>query len=302
MTQAALTLCCFLFVLATVGAALLLYRWYGERRLSGVAPPLEKTKRGFSSGLTTSMYAIGELAPKVGSGVDSLRSRLVAAGYRAPAALTVFHGIKVAAALSGALTLGWVGLLDHGSLEMGVLLAVCGAGAGYLLPERVLGAKVLRRSERLEQALPNTLDLLVLSVEAGQSLDSALSDASRELRTLYPELSGEFAHVQSELRAGRSRGEALLALGRRTGSRELMKLATVMVDADRFGSGLGPVLRNHARYLRTERRHKAQEAARKLSVKLIFPVFFLIMPAVFVVTLGPAVLTFYEAIGPMLGL
>ncbi|MGC4051709.1 MAG: type II secretion system F family protein [Paludibaculum sp.] len=127
-------------------------------------------------------------------------------------------------------------------------------------------------------------------------------ETSRELRGIYPELSSEFAQVQVELRAGRSRSEVLYSLGQRTNSMELRKLSTVLIDSDRFGTSLGPALRNHARYLRTRRRHKAQESARKLSVKLIFPVFFLIMPAVFVITLGPAVLTFYEAIGPTLGI
>ena len=302
MTAATLTLCCFLFVLATVGASLLLYRWYGERRLSGAEAGAESRDGALNSRLATSMYTIGQIAPQVRNRAGSLRSRLAAAGHRNPAAVTVFNGIKVAAALVGAMTLGWVGLLSHEDLSMAVMLSCCGAGAGYLLPDRVLDARTRRRSERLERALPNTLDLLVLSVEAGQPLDAALIDASRELRLLYPELSSEFAHVQTELRAGRSRGEVLVALGRRSGSRELTKLATVLVDADRFGTGLGPVLRSHARYLRTRRRLEAQESARKLGVKLIFPVFFLIMPAVFVVTLGPAVLTFYEALAPGLGL
>jgi len=106
--------------------------------------------------------------------------------------------------------------------------------------------------------------------------------------------------VQVELRAGRSRTEVLYNLGQRTRSQEIKKLSTVLIDSDRFGTSLGPALRTHARYLRTRRRYESQEAARKLSVKLIFPVFFLIMPSVFIITVGPAVLTFYEAIAPAL--
>ena len=94
----------------------------------------------------------------------------------------------------------------------------------------------------------------------------------------------------------------LYSMGQRTSSKEMKKLATVLIDSDRFGTSLEPALRTHSRYLRTRRRHGAQESARKLSVKLIFPVFFLIMPAIFVITLGPAVLSFYEALAPSLGL
>jgi tight adherence protein C len=135
----------------------------------------------------------------------------------------------------------------------------------------------------------------VLSVEAGQSLDVALAETSRELRLVHPELASEFGQVQLEMRAGRGRAEVLAELGRRTGSAELKKLAVVLIDSDRFGTSLAPALRTHAKYLRTRRRQMAQEAARKLGVKLIFPVFFLIMPAVFVVTLGPPVLAFLDA-------
>jgi len=121
------------------------------------------------------------------------------------------------------------------------------------------------------------------------------------LRRVFPDLAAEFWQVQLEMRAGRPRAEALADLGRRSGSEELRKLAAVLLDSDRFGASLAPALRTHGRYLRTRQRQTAQEAARKLTVKLIFPVFFLIMPAVFVVTLGPAALTFSEAMSALFG-
>lgn len=304
MSETMMTLCFFLFVMATVGAALLMVRWRTAAKLQegGLTPPEATGQTGLAASLQESMYVIGELAPGQKQRKDPTRNMLVAAGYRSPAAPTVFYGTKVAAALAVGVVLGWIGLLDHDSLSVGFVLSICGMGFGFLLPDRVLQAKVTQRCYQLERALPNSLDLMVLSIEAGQSLDSALVETSRELRGLYPELASEFAQVQVELRAGRSRTEVLYSLGQRTNSQELRKLSTVLIDSDRFGTSLGPALRNHARYLRTRRRHKAQESARKLSVKLVFPVFFLIMPSVFVITLGPAVLTFYEAIGPTLGM
>jgi len=303
MTETLLGACFFLFVMATVGAILLIFRWRAAERLAhGDVEFASGKAKGAWASLLQSMFVIGELPPGPKVRRDPVRGRLISAGYRSPAAPVIYEGVKVASLLVLALILGWVGLLYQESPLIAIVLVACGAGFGYLLPDRVLDAQVTARALNVERALPNALDLMVLSVEAGQSLDSALVDTSRELRMLYPELSSEFAQVQMELRAGRSRTDVLYSMGQRTSSKEMKKLATVLIDSDRFGTSLGPALRTHARYLRTRRRHEAQEAARKLSVKLIFPVFFLIMPAIFVITLGPAVLTFYEALAPSLGL
>ncbi|HEY3439147.1 MAG TPA: type II secretion system F family protein [Paludibaculum sp.] len=303
MTETLLGVCFFLFVMASVGAILLIFRWRAAERLAhGDVEFASGKAKGAWASLLQSMFVIGELAPGPKVRRDPVRGRLISAGYRSPAAPVIYEGVKVASLLVLALILGWVGLLYQESPLIAMVLVACGAGFGYLLPDRVLDAQVSARALKVERALPNALDLMVLSVEAGQSLDSALVDTSRELRVLYPELSNEFAQVQMELRAGRSRTDVLYSMGQRTSSKEMKKLATVLIDSDRFGTSLGPALRTHARYLRTRRRHEAQESARKLSVKLIFPVFFLIMPAIFVITLGPAVLTFYEALAPSLGL
>jgi tight adherence protein C len=298
MNDVLVGVCFFLFVAGSVGAALLLFRWRS-------APLEEDTSieahHGLRGGLLRSMFFLGEISGKPLMKGQSERQRLGAAGYRAPSAPNVFYGIKTAAALAFALILGWVGLLDNESPAAAILLAVCGLGFGYLLPERILDARIRQRNARIERAIPSALDLMVLSVEAGQPLDTALFETGKELRHLYPDLAAEFAQLQYEMRAGRSRAEVLHAMGARTGSQELKKFAVTLTDNDRFGTSLGPTLRTHARYLRASRRNKAQESARKLSVKLIFPVFFLIMPAIFVITLGPSVLQFAEAMGPFLG-
>lgn len=297
MSEGLVLLYFFLFVAGCVGCALLLFRWR-------FAPLEQETpieaRHGLKGELLRGMFFLGEIIGSPRQGGQTERQRLAAAGYRAPSAPNVFHGVKAAAAILFAISLGWIGLLDKESPLAAILLAVCGLGFGYLLPERILDAKIRQRNYRIERAIPNALDLMVLSVEAGQSLDTALLETGREIRHLYPDLAAEFAQVQLEMKAGRSRAEVLYSMGARTGSLELKKLAATLTDTDRFGTSLGPALRTHARYLRFSRRNKAQESARKLGVKLIFPVFFLIMPAIFVITLGPSVLQFSEAMSGFL--
>jgi tight adherence protein C len=142
---------------------------------------------------------------------------------------------------------------------------------------------------------------MVLAVEAGQALDASILDTSRGLRTSHPDLAAEFTQLHLELKANTSREDALRNFALRTRDPEIKKLAALLIDTDRFGTSLGPALRVHARYLRTRFRQSAQERARKVGVKLIFPVFFLIFPSVILVTLGPAVMLIATQMKTMLG-
>ncbi|MBK5292932.1 MAG: type II secretion system F family protein [Acidobacteriia bacterium] len=223
----------------------------------------------------------GRLVARPGRGEESVRKQLFQAGYRAPSSYLVFHGIQVCLSLLAGATLGWIG---------GLLAAICGAGIGFMLPSRVLEIQVRARARRIRRAVPASLDLLVLAIEAGQSLDHAMRDTSNSLRSLYPDICAEFVFCHLEMSAGTSRAEALRRLGERSGDDELRKLASLLIDGERFGTSLGPALRTHAKYLRARMRSQAQETARKLGVKLVFPVFFLIFPSVLLVTLGPAYL------------
>jgi len=265
---------------------------------SGPAMPPVPARGPWSAALLEALLHLGVLAP-AGREEQGLRARLAAAGFRHPLAVAVFQGVRVAAAAAMGAGLAWMAA-GSGAGEA-ALAAACGAGMGWLMPKWGLGGMIQSRVQRIHAGLPAALDLMVLSLEAGQSLDVALAEAARELRRVFPDLAAEFWQVQLEMRAGRPRAEALADLGRRSGSEELRKLAAVLLDSDRFGASLAPALRTHGRYLRTRQRQTAQEAARKLTVKLIFPVFFLIMPAVFVVTLGPAALTFSEAMSALFG-
>jgi tight adherence protein C len=182
----------------------------------------------------------------------------------------------------------------HSNVSAALLPALCGIGFGYLLPDRVLGKMVERRVERLRRGLPAALDLLVLAVEAGQGLDAAILDTSRGLRASHPDLAAEFTQLQLELKANTTRAESLRNLAARSQDIEIRKFVNLLIDTDRFGTSLGPALKTHARYMRIRFRQIAQEKARKVGVKLIFPVFFLIFPSVILVTLGPAVILIFQ--------
>jgi tight adherence protein C len=244
---------------------------------------------------------IGSILPAAKDLDHPVRRRLIAAGYRSPDALQAFFGVKAVGGLLGALGLLYFGSLVKADLLTCLVAAFCGGGVGYLIPERLLTGVEGRRKQRLRQGLPAALDLLVLGLEAGQGLDSALLETSKELKRVYPELSEELALAHLESRAGQSRGDVLGRLAQRTAEPEMKKLTNLLLDGDRFGTSLGPALRNHAQYTRLRRKQMAQEAARKTSVKLVFPVFFLIFPCVLLVTLGPAVLRLMQGMAKMMG-
>jgi len=238
--------------------------------------------------------SIGENFPGSKDEQNPYRIRLAWAGYRWPSALPVFYGIKCGSALFVAGLLGIGALIYRGEASATLIPMAAGAGFGFLLPDRILSSRIRARRQRLRSAVPAALDLMVLGIEAGQSLDQSVADASRGVKRTHPDLSGELAQLYLELRTNTSRADSFRNFGARTKEPELRKLANLLIDSDRFGTSLGPAIRTHAKYLRTRFRQQAQEAARKVGVKLIFPVFFLIFPSVLLVTLGPACMMMFQ--------
>ena len=238
--------------------------------------------------------SIGENFPAAKDQQNPYRVRLASAGYRWPSALPVFYGIKCGSALFVAGLLGTGTFIYRGDASTTLVPIICGLGIGFMLPDRVLTSRIRARRQRLRSAIPAALDLIVLGIEAGQSLDQSIADASRGLKRTHPDLSGELAQLFLELRASTSRADSFRNFGARTKEPELRKLANLLIDSDRFGTSLAPAVRTHAKYLRTRFRQQAQEAARKVGVKLIFPGFFLIFPSVLLVTLGPACMLMFQ--------
>jgi tight adherence protein C len=238
---------------------------------------------------------LGEKAPQSAKELGPLRLRLVQAGYRRPEALTIFFGIRVLAAL-GLFALFASPIIARPNM----LLALGGLGLGYLLPGMVLARMAKRRSHRIRLALPDALDLLVVSVEAGLGLDQAISRVAAELSFAYPDLSDELKMINLELRAGKPRAEALRNMADRSGVDDLSALVTMLVQTDKFGTSVAQSLRVYSDTLRTKRRQRAEEAAAKTGVKMVFPLVLCIFPAIWIVTIGPAAIKFVTVLFPML--
>ncbi len=243
---------------------------------------------------------LGESLPLPGDR-EAFRSQLIMAGYRWPSAVAIFLGLKAASAIMFGVAAGWVAVVNEVDAAAVFLGVVGGLGFGYMVPDRVLDKLGASRVGKLRRALPAALDLMVLAIEAGQGLDAAILDTSRGLRATHPELAAEFTLLHLELKANTSRADALKNFGARSNDMELRKFANLLIDTDRFGTSVGPALKTHARYLRIRFRQIAQEKARKVGIKLIFPVFFLIFPSVILVTLGPALILLFTQMKSLLG-
>ena len=239
---------------------------------------------------------VGKLLPSSSKGLSRTHRMMIRAGYRRPEIVHVMQGIKVL------LPIGLVSLVYFtGFYRLNPLfILVAAALVGFILPEFWLTARVRRRQRRIVIALPDALDLLVVCVEAGLGLDQAISRVAEELRLAHPDLSDELQLVNLEVRVGKSRLEALRELGVRTGVEDLKSLAAMLIQTDRFGTDLARSLRVHSENLRTKRRQRAEEMAAKTTVKMVPPLVFFIFPALFVVILGPAVISLVRQLLPAL--
>jgi len=180
--------------------------------------------------------------------------------------------------------------------QMTILSGVLCALFGFYLPDIWLRQKTDKRKEKVLNALPDALDLLVVCVEAGMGLDSAIYRVAQETKLNHPELSDEFQLINLELRAGKQRKDALKNLALRTNLEEINSLVTLLIQTDKFGTSLADALRVYADSFRTQRYQRAEEKAAKLPVTLIFPLVLFIFPALFVVLLGPAAISIYNAL------
>jgi tight adherence protein C len=242
----------------------------------------------------TFVKRVGEKAPRTAKELGSLRLRLVQAGYRRDEALTIFFGIRVVAALALFALFG-----TSFMMKPNITLALGGLALGYILPGMLLARMAKRRIHRIRLSLADALDLMVVSVEAGLGLDQALQRVGQELAFAYPELSDELRLVNLELRAGKARPEALRNLADRTGVDDLGSLVTMLIQTDKFGTSVAQSLRVYSETLRTKRRQRAEEAAAKTGVKMVFPLVFCIFPAIWVVTIGPAAIKFVTVLFPL---
>jgi tight adherence protein C len=256
------------------------------------APPSEANAS--ADQITAFLKRMGARAPKSAKELSKLQLRLVQAGYRGSEALPVFLGIRVGCALL-VFTLCMTPLLMRPNLSM----ALSAMGLAYVMPGMVLARKAKNRQHRIRLSLPDALDLMVVSVEAGLGLDQALARVAQELAFAHPDLSSELRLVNLELLAGKGRSEALRNLAERTGVDDLSSLVAMLVQTDKFGTSVANSLRVFSETLRTKRRQRAEEAAAKTGVKMVFPLVVCIFPSIWIVTIGPAAIRFVQVLGPM---
>jgi len=266
----------------------------GARVAGEVEPPRPST-------VVTFLQTIGSQIPTSEQDVATLKGDLIRAGFRSEIATPVFYGLRIITAF----TLVVVCFLMQSKMPnnpvMRVMLVLMGGMTGWILPKFVLEKKVKKRQDILRLSLPDMLDMLVVSVEAGLGLDQAIQHVAHELAITHPQISEELTLMTLEMRAGKRRSEALKNFADRTGEPELRKLTAILIQNDRFGTSMGESLRNHSDFLRSRRRQEAEERAGKVGVKLVFPIFFCILPAIIIVAAGPALLAIFKYLFPMMG-
>lgn len=245
------------------------------------------------------IHHVGAAVPVSPAEVSESRRYLIAGGYRTEQAVSVFYGCRVIFAVVMLIAAFFLHVFSN--MPMARVLVICfSAYIGWQMPHMVLERLIKRRQERLRLALPDALDLMVVCVEAGLGLDQAFVSVTRELQATHREISEELGLVNLEMRAGKRRAEALHNLAERTGEDELHKLVSILIQADRFGTSISESLRTHADFLRIRRRQLAEERAGKVGVKLVFPIFFCILPAMLIVTAGPGMLQIVKYLLPMM--
>jgi len=264
------------------------------------AVTLDRIGQPKASLLARRVEAIGQHAPISPQDAKATRRTLIAAGYRTENAVAVLYGIKVILAV--VLAILSIVFRDRITANpvLRIVLPVAATVGGYWIPGFLLERRVSKRQEKLRLSLPDGLDLMVVSVEAGLGLDQAIQNVGRELAVAHPELSDELSLVTLEMRAGKRRAEALRNLAQRTGEGELRKLTAILIQSDRFGTSMAEALRTHSEFMRTRRRQEAEERAAKVGVKLVFPIFFFILPSIMVVAAGPGILQVFKYLFPLM--
>jgi tight adherence protein C len=239
------------------------------------------------------LQVLGERATRPVEEQEATRRRLTQAGYPGAAASSIYWGLRVALPL--ALLAAALFLVPFAG-TLGLLIAVVAAGFGWLTPSFYLDSRIRGRQAELRKALPDTLDLMVTAVEAGLGLNQAMVRVGHEMRHMSPAMAQELALVNLEIRAGKPREDALRGLGDRTGLDDLRALAAMLIQTDRFGTSVAQALRVHSDTMRIKRRQRAEEAAAKTTVKILFPLLVCVFPSIFVVILGPAGINIYNTL------
>jgi tight adherence protein C len=282
-------------LLAAVGASSLL-TWMApaRRRLLGLEHGVPATgvleqAQALADDPTPQQQKLAAYVPKSPQEMGRLRRRLATAGFHGFTPVLVYAVSEIGLAL-----LGFVGVYFFVPVPTPLMFALVAAAMGYMVPSFIVSRRIRLRRKQIENGLPDALDLLIVSIEAGLAIDQSILKCAEELALPYPALAHELQMVNIETRAGKSRLEAFKNFAKRTQVDDVRALVAMLIQTDRFGTSVAQALRTHAEESRIKRRQRAEEKAAKLSVKLIFPLVFCLLPAFFVISVGPAIIKFVE--------
>jgi tight adherence protein C len=287
-----------IFLLITSAALLVFYRETIQARISAAINPQVRQQKSLKTTLQDTGTILGgvvehleRVVPRSEAEVSVVQQRLIHAGYRKETAVNIFYGAKVIAPAVLCLLVTVTGIAKSNPF----FIYIACLGVGYLVPDFVLGKIISNRQASIRRGLPDVLDMLVICVEAGLSLDQATARTAEELHHAQPILSDELGVVALEQRAGSARADAWKHLADRTGVDVVRNLVSMLVQSEQFGTSIAKTLRVHSDTLRQKRVQEIEEKAAKLSVKLLFPLVLFIFPALFVVVLGPAAIIMMDS-------
>jgi tight adherence protein C len=292
------------FLLVVTGGLLFFYRETIQARISSAINPQVRQHKSLKTTILDTREVLEgvverfeKVIPRSEAEVSVVQQRLIRAGFRDDSALKFFYGAKVIAPL----VLCLLAMLSGFASQNPLFIYIACLGLGFLAPDFWLGRKINKRQSMIRRGLPDVLDMLVICVEAGLSLDQATARTAEELRGSQPVLSDELGVVALEQRAGSVRSDAWKHLADRTGLDIVRNLVSMLVQSEQFGTSVAKTLRVHSDTLRTKRVQEIEERAAKLSVKLLFPLVLFIFPSLFVVVLGPAVILMADSFKSLFG-
>ena len=239
------------------------------------------------------------LAPPSAAEARKLQKKLMQAGFRSANAPIIFRGLQLAAVTGLPALVALICAVIGRPLGSALFWIMAGVAAGFLVPRFTLDRLVKSRQLRVRWGLADALDLMVVSIESGLGLNASMVRVGEELKAVHPDISEEFEIANLEIRVGREREEALRNLAERTGVDDLRSLVAMLIQADRFGTSIARAVRIYSDSLRTKRRQRAEQAAQKAAVKLLFPLACFLFPTLFIVVLGPAALNLMDTFGKM---
>lgn len=300
-----LLLTALLFVaIALIGATVGLRLWVRPQealeRVTGILPAQDEAPTHPSLVFHDLVKKLGNVLPVNPRDAGVIQRRMIRAGIRNENAMKYFYGSKVLLATVLPLLMALAVAKSDADPTNKLMAVLAAAAMGFFGPNEYINVRARRRQKEIRKGLPNALDLLVVCVESGLGLDQAMVQVAKDLEQAHPDVSEEFALVNFELKAGKRRLDSLRNLAERTNVDDLKKLVAVLIQADRFGTGIAQSLRAHADFMRIQARQIAEEKAAKLGVKLVFPIFFCILPSLFVVTVGPMVVKIIHDLLPMM--